>query len=1056
MLVRATRWWTLGLCFAVLALSRTFGQEPSFELPPPRPLPRPADVAPPPIKGVRLPQLPGWLPRYDLDMHIDVERHTVTVRQQVTWFNNRVHPTDRLVFNAHSHYHVPKADIGLLAKTLEIMRVMPTEALDTGAPPLEVQRVTMGAVELEFGYQRENDTALEVILPRPVGPGESATVCIDYVIHLPQKMGRYGQWKGVTFLSNWLPVLAVYDDKGWQPTPFVPWHQPYYNEAGIYTARVTLPTNQKVACSGIITGQQELPDGQKCVSIRAEGTRDFAVLCSHRFEEYVQDVPASPGVKPVRVKCLAFPEHEHYARATLQTACEVIPVYSRWFGPYVHPELTFVESYFGWNGNECSSLIMIDSRVFAMPHLGAGFVEYLIAHETCHQWWYSMIGTNGYCETWMDEAFANYFAHRHLNLKYGEKNNPLLNLPRGLMWLPNIRRQDYRHQGLYGTLGRGEGCPAVQDMPKFGHVVTLFSMAYDKGGKVVGMIEERLGEAAFNDFMRLIYQKYCYKILRVADFQRELEDFTARSWEEFFRRWLYGDGVSDWAVDKVELCDCRRRGCKAGACCWMEPDFLGALHGRDKENRPCRVIVHLVQKAEYSEQTVLGFSFDEGTGFQVRIPILPDVQVLKLSEPQARVERLSDRRVTVEVLLPRRPVQIAVDPDQVLVDSNPANNYWKPPFRWRVTPLYTFLEETDLTNAYDRWNILAGPWLYSASYNDPWYTRSTMVGARVGVFRTQQFSGGVYAAYRTDFRDVVAGVDGVWDHWPWPKTQVGFNAEHRLHTFYDGQQNVDRASIYGRYVFQYGSSMYLPPMKYAEVFGNYQDNFLPYPRQQIPGAERYQSLQTAGIHYHVNYLTPYWDAEGGYQLDVTYQGGRIDLEESEATHQLSGQLTYVQYLPDLSEHVPQHPAIAGPLRLVGATRIVLRGYGATGVPDRAELFSLGGSQQFRGFDLRQRQGSSVWVGTVEFRIPLARRLSIDVCDHVFGVRNLYAAAFYDVGDASVSGRSFGPVAHAVGGGLRIDIAVLGFVERTSLRFDVAQTVNADTPMQFWFGLQHPF
>jgi hypothetical protein len=48
------------------------------------------------------------------------------------------------------------------------------------------------------------------------------------------------------------------------------------------------------------------------------------------------------------------------------------------------------------------------------------------------------------------------------------------------------------------------------------------------------------------------------------------------------------------------------------------------------------------------------------------------------------------------------------------------------------------------------------------------------------------------------------------------------------------------------------------------------------------------------------------------------------------------------------------------------------------------------------------------------------------------------------------------VAHAVGGGLRLDVAWFSFIERTILRFDVAKTVNADTPLQFWFGVQHPF
>src|SRR5262249_56849434 len=94
----------------------------------------------------------------------------------------------------------------------------------------------------------DTKTALIVPLPRPVGRGETVTVELEFTMRLPQKQGRWGQWQGVTFLSNWLPVLAYYDDKGWQPTPFIPWHQPFFNEAGCSTARVTRPWRQNFRC----------------------------------------------------------------------------------------------------------------------------------------------------------------------------------------------------------------------------------------------------------------------------------------------------------------------------------------------------------------------------------------------------------------------------------------------------------------------------------------------------------------------------------------------------------------------------------------------------------------------------------------------------------------------------------------------------------------------------------------------------------------------------------------------------------------------------------------
>src|SRR5262249_55517949 len=161
--------------------------------------------------------------------------------QRVTWTNRHARPAKELVFNAHSHFQVPDSDIGLLAKTLEILRMSPREALDSKGQALKIRGAKAGDTQLEFRFEGDTNTSLVVLLPQPVGQNESVTIELEAVLDLPQKQGRWGQWGNVTYLSNWLPVLAVYDEKGWQPTPFVPWHQPFFNEAAIYTARVVLP-----------------------------------------------------------------------------------------------------------------------------------------------------------------------------------------------------------------------------------------------------------------------------------------------------------------------------------------------------------------------------------------------------------------------------------------------------------------------------------------------------------------------------------------------------------------------------------------------------------------------------------------------------------------------------------------------------------------------------------------------------------------------------------------------------------------------------------------------
>ncbi len=146
----------------------------------------------------------------------------------------------------------------------------------------------------------------------------------------------------------------------------------------------------------------------------------------------------------------------------------------------------------------------------------------------------------------------------------------------------------------------------------------------------------------------------------------------------------------------------------------------------------------------------------------------------------------------------------------------------------------------------------------------------------------------------------------------------------------------------------------------------------------------------------------------------TYQYGLPIFGNSTSFNQVYGQASLVKSMPRLDALGDGPVAATG----CGRTRWAFRLGGAAALPLNGEFFSLGGGDQFRGYDLSQRQGSITWVGSVEWRVPVFTDVSWDLCDHVAGIRNVYLAPFYDVGDAYVSGHSLGPTAHAVGAGLR--------------------------------------
>ena len=551
------------------------------------------------------------------------------------------------MFNFSPHYKIPDGDELLLAKTLELLRLPSSYGIDPQGRHGTVRKATLvgqGNPELPVAWKPNNQTGLEVMLPTAVPPGGSVTVELVGDVVLPNKQGRWGQWGGISYFTNALPIVAYYDGQ-WRDVPFVPWHQPFWNEAGHFTAAITLPANEVLACSAAVAAVEPLPNGWQKVTTKPFVGRDFALVASKDFHEHHASATLPSG-KVVDVKCLALGRHEFYGRELANIAAQAIPVYSQWFGDFPYEQFTIVESFFGWNGNECSGMVLIDERVFDFPTFARGYVEYLMSHETCHQWWYNVVGTNGYSETFMDEGAATYFTHRMLDARHG-KNNQLLNWPDGLQWMPNIKRENYRNASITGAIRRAEVPAAAGELPAFGHLYGLFSGAYDRGSRIFGLIESRMGEAAFFDFNRMLVKKYSFKVLSAAQLKEELVAYGGAAsrpmWDELYDRWVYGTGLVDWKVENVSV---ERRA------------------GPRMERPGVRVAVEVAQVREYDEPTTLGFQFAEGDGYPVRVPVaVAGTGVAAATDPlETEVVPLRPGVVSVRVTLPQAPTQVSGGP----------------------------------------------------------------------------------------------------------------------------------------------------------------------------------------------------------------------------------------------------------------------------------------------------------------------------------------------------------------------------------------------------------
>jgi Peptidase family M1 domain len=940
-------------------------------------------------------RIPPDLPRYNIDAQLDLAKKSVSAVERVTFTNRSEVPTSELVFHVYPRYHAKPGDLAVLSKTLEFLRLSPEEALDEKGQRMDVQSVTIGKNRAKFDFDPNDETILVVTLDEPVEPGKSVEAEIAFTLDLPEYWGRWGSHNGITYLVNWYPVLAHHDDKGWEHTPFIPWHQPWHQEAGHYLVRFDIPDGQTVASSGRIVDQEKTAEGRQSVTMVASPARDFAFVCSAKFQTLEQQVGH------VKVRVHTFEVNRPNAEEILKYACEVIPLYEQWFGPYPDSEFEIAPSYFGWNGNECSGLVLIDDRVFRLPSVGLRYLDQLISHETCHQWWWNTIGTDGYAETFMDEGLVTAFTALRMDLKYG-KNPRMIVWPRAMGWLPTIGREDLRLSGYYGWRAKGNGGAVIRDMKEMGNLNALFSLAYDRGGKVIEMMHNRLGPERFFAFFRTVYHKYAFQTLHYEDLKRELVAFDPDGkWDAFLDGWLIEHGETDWSIGNVRY------------------DLpIAGEGGRE-------VRIELLQKKGMAEPTVVLCKSAEG---ELRIPIWPERGSYEVPGAAVSHEPATDRWVILATM-PGAPTQVEVDPEHALLDAVPDNNRWKREISWRLTPAMTPLDQSSQFQAYDRVSVVAGPFVDQ-------YARG---GFKVGVQRMNKWQFSFWAGTEPALREAIFGGQLTFFNMPRPSWSSGLFYEEGLYNFYNDQRHSGgRAFV--RYRMLESSSFIVDDQGFIEAyFGTGNEFWAGDTGRPVNGW-----LDAVGLRYRLSTLFPYWDPVKGRLLEFTGEYGDKAFGSAYNYSRFTAEYGFVRPIPE------------GWGRL-SKSRIAYRAYGGFSYPDNLNLFRLGGGTRLRALDLAQFQGSSVWLSTLEWRFPLWANIDEDFADHVVGFRNLIGTVFYDVGQSYLRGH-FSDVVHGIGVGFRVDTALFAFLERASMRVDLAQPVGIGTKLGpvLWFGLNQVF
>ena len=238
---------------------------------------------------------------------------------------------------------------------------------------------------------------MKVILSKPFKPKDKLVMTVEFDAVLPPACGRFGYGKNTFNIGNWYPILATYDDKGWHKEPYYDVGDPFYSEVGIYDVHISAPKDYIIAASGSLQEKREKAD-QIVWNFKTDLVRDFAWVASNKFRT------VNLNIGKTRITSYYLEGDEDYGQEALEYAQKALVFFNNYFGEYPYSDYSVVASDFYIGGMEYPNLVIIGEE-FYRP---GDFLEYVIVHETAHQWWYGLVGNNQVMEAWLDEALAEY------------------------------------------------------------------------------------------------------------------------------------------------------------------------------------------------------------------------------------------------------------------------------------------------------------------------------------------------------------------------------------------------------------------------------------------------------------------------------------------------------------------------------------------------------------------------------------------------------------------------------------------------------------------------
>jgi aminopeptidase N len=437
---------------------------------------------------------------------------------------------------------------------------------------------------------------IEIPLSRP-GDSVRVRVVYDGVVSdgLVVRKDAAGRW--TWYGDNW-PNRT----REWLPTVDHP-----SDKATVSWTILAPPARIVVANGSLVSRNPVTVRGAAMSATRWREARPIApylmVIAAGRLQEVpIADPECHPGDQGQCVVQTVYvnPELADWATGAFSMAPRIMSLFERLIGPFPYEKLAHLQSSTRFGGMENASAIFYDDKLFTTHTLRDG----IIAHETAHQWFGDAVTEREWGHLWLSEGFATYFAALWTRSDHGE----------------DAYRAEMAKIRERILADRVVAERPVLDTAQTDYLSLLNANSYQKGGYILYMLHQQLGDSAFFGGLRSYYATYRHGTALTDDLRRELERASGRSLQQFFDQWLRRPGVPMLSVS------------------WTHDERSGA------------VSVHVVQKGR-------------GGAYELSAPVAITTASGAIDRITINVPAVSEAVIVLPRTYTIRPRSVVFDPD---------------------------------------------------------------------------------------------------------------------------------------------------------------------------------------------------------------------------------------------------------------------------------------------------------------------------------------------------------------------------------------------------------